>query len=128
MGKRVLISRDGFKTVPSGQAMDFIMPGSVFNFIKANAGGLGMTPEQMMQATLVDEQLDPDKPIFLAAMPMSPGAVWKDRRNPPLILGGVTSGIQVALQATQDECPYDSEKPSPDAFIRVRLTANERGN
>jgi len=110
------IDRDGFVSIPNGKPVRLFIAESVLRFVQRVATKNGVTAEQLMMGTLVDEDIDSDAPVFLFCR--------VDREG------------NTALLATQDNGPYRSHlsaardgRQLDDPLVAVELTLGpEKGN
>jgi len=110
------IDRDGFVSIPNGKPVRLLIAESVLRFVQRVATKNGVTAEQLMMGTLVDEDIDSDAPVFLFCR--------VDREG------------NTALLATQDNGPYRSHlsaardgRQVDDPLVAVELTLGpEKGN
>jgi hypothetical protein len=102
--------------MPSGKPLRLVMAESVMRIVRSAAAENGVTVEQFMMAILMDEEIDPDAPVYLYLRA-------NDKGN-------------AALLATQDIEPYrehliairDGRQPA-DPLIAMELPlGSERGH
>ena len=109
-----VVDRDGNVTIPRGKPLRLVMADSVQHFVRWVARLKGVTGDRLMLTTLVDEEVDPDAPIYLFCHGDGKG--------------------NTSLVATQDSQPYrehliairDGRQPD-DPLIAVSLQPNARG-
>jgi hypothetical protein len=111
-----LIDRDGFVFIPNGQPVRLVMAESVLRFVQCVATKNGAAAEELMIASLVDQDIDSDAPVFLFCRVDDEG--------------------NTALLATQDIEPYRERlsavrdgRELDDPLVALKLTlGREKGN
>jgi hypothetical protein len=111
-----LIDRDGFVFIPNGQLVRVVMAESVLRFVQHVATKNGTVAEELIIASLVDEDIDSDAPVFLFCRADDEG--------------------NTALLATQDIEPYRERlsavrdgRELDDPLVALKLTlGGEKGN
>jgi hypothetical protein len=111
-----LIDRDGFVFIPNGQPVRLVMAESVLRFVQHVATKNGAAAEELMIASLVDQDIDSDAPVFLFCRVDDEG--------------------NAALLATQDIEPYREHlsavrdgRELDDPLVALKLTLDgEKGN
>ena len=114
-----LIDRDGFVFIPNGQPVRLVMAESVLRFVQCVATKNGAAAEELMIASLVDQDIDSDAPVFLFCR-------VDDEGNAALL----------ATQDTQDIEPYRERlravrdgRELDDPLVALKLTlGREKGN
>jgi hypothetical protein len=97
MKKQIIIDSNGFLSVPDNFRLTFLMEQSTLDFIEDAAERIAnVEGGNLLMATLVGEQLDPEQPIYIIAV--DPDDTSTDK---PLIFDNEL-GKSFALIATQD--------------------------
>src|SRR6266478_698252 len=105
MGKRIVVlDRNGFLGVPPGTPMKFIMETETLKSVDRCATAAGVDRGHVLMATIVDERLDPEAPVFIQARIIGRAQALDDPRH--LIAIAITvDGLPKALTLSATQAP-----------------------
>ena len=102
MKRIVVLDHNGFLGVPPGTPIKFIMDAEMLKTVDRLAEAVTMDRGKLLMATIVDESIDLDAPVFIQPRIIQRDQVRDDPRH-PITVGIIADGLPKALtlSATQ---------------------------
>jgi hypothetical protein len=117
----VVLDRNGFLGVPPGTSIKFIMEPETLKSVDRCATAAELERGKLLMATIVDERIDPDAPVFIQARIIDRDQALDDPRH--LVAITITvDGLPKALSLSATQAP--SAMPRGEVLTVIVTTSD----